>query len=147
MATEPPTPRLSLGFAPHINVEGAAEAAAFYTRVFGATEIARVAGPDNKLAFCHLRINGGSLIISDCTTNTGFELHPLHSYTMHVLVEDVDTWWRRALEAGGEVAVPLSQTPWGGRGGKFFDPFGVCWSLGTGPKRGKRTSQDLTIGE
>lgn len=124
------------GVVPHLNVEGASAAAAFYQRAFGAQELSRIPAPDGeRLMYCHLRINDGSLLLSDCFPEAGYGAQPSHSYTMHLQVRDAKAWWQRALDAGAESVVPLAATFWGDIYGKLRDPFGVIWSLG-GPAAG-----------
>lgn len=48
---------------------------------------------------------------------------------MHLDVDDADAWWKRAVEAGATVTMPLAMQFWGVRYGKLRDPFGVNWSL------------------
>ncbi len=119
------------GVVPHLSVDGAAKASEFYQRAFGARELARIPADDGKrLMHCHLEINGGSLMICDCFPEYGFGPQPSHSYTMHLQVDDVDGWWKRALDAGVEVKMPLEKQFWGDRYGQVEDPFGVRWSMG-----------------
>jgi uncharacterized glyoxalase superfamily protein PhnB len=42
----------------------------------------------------------------------------------------VEAWWRRAVEAGLEIVMPLQVMFWGDRWGQLRDPFGVLWSMG-----------------
>jgi PhnB protein len=119
-----------IGIIPYINVEGAQDASAFYERAFGARELARIPAQDGqRLMHCHLEINGGSLMLSDCFPELGLALQPSQSFTMHLQVSDVDAWWERAVAAGAEITVPLQLMFWGDRYGKLRDPFGVNWSL------------------
>lgn len=118
------------GVVPHINIEGASDASAFYQRAFAAQELSRQPAQDGKrLMHCQLVVNGGSLMLSDCFPEFGIANQPSACFTMHLDVDDVDSWWQRALSAGAEVTVPLAQQFWGVRYGKLRDPFGVNWSL------------------
>lgn len=118
------------GVVPHINVEGASKASAFYQRAFAAEELSRQPAQDGeRLMHCHLLINGGSLMLSDCFPEYGIANQPSPCFTMHLEVDDVDAWWKRALEAGAELTMPLEKQFWGVRYGKLRDPFGVNWSL------------------
>ncbi len=49
--------------------------------------------------------------------------------TIHMYVEDVDTAFQHAVEAGAEVTMPVKDQFWGDRYGKLTDPFGHHWSL------------------
>ncbi len=52
---------------------------------------------------------------------------------MHLLVEDVDSWWEHAqgvlIKYGIESDPPKNQ-PWGIRDFVFLDPSGVAWRIG-----------------
>ena len=118
------------GVVPHLNVEGANDASAFYQRAFAARELSRQPADDGqRLMHCHLLINGGSLILSDCFPEFGITNQPSHCVAMHLQVDDVDAWWKRAVDAGAAVTIPLADQFWGERYGKLRDPFGVNWSL------------------
>lgn len=118
------------GVIPYINVDGASEASAFYQRAFAAKELQRMPAEDGKrLMHCHLEINGGSLMLSDCFPEHGSELQPSHSYTMTLVVSDADAWCERAVKAGAEVTMPVQRMFWGDRYGQLKDPFGVRWAL------------------
>ena len=84
---------------------------------------------------CHLRVNGSSLMLSDDYPDWrgGVEAPDPGAYTLHLQVDDADTWFGRAVDAGCTVAMPLDNQFWGDRYGQVKDPFGVSWSIG-GPK-------------
>jgi PhnB protein len=135
MSQDIPPNQLEDGVVPYLNVEGASDASAFYQKAFGATELFRVPTEDGKrLMHCHMMINGGSLMMSDCFPEMGFGLERSNSFTMHMQVTDVDAWWKRAVDAGAEVTMPLQLMFWGDRYGKLRDPFGVNWALAETPK-------------
>jgi uncharacterized glyoxalase superfamily protein PhnB len=49
--------------------------------------------------------------------------------TFYVYVENVDSAWKRATDAGAKVSMPLADMFWGDRCGKVEDPFGHGWTL------------------
>jgi uncharacterized glyoxalase superfamily protein PhnB len=51
--------------------------------------------------------------------------------TIHLYVEDVDAFVRRAADAGAKVTMPVADMFWGDRYGKLQDPFGHHWSVAT----------------
>ncbi|MFI5011322.1 MAG: VOC family protein [Hyphomicrobiales bacterium] len=141
MANETQSQAPVTGVVPYVNIEGAGEASAFYQCAFGAKELARIpAGDGKRLMHCHLEINGGALMLSDCFPERGSGIEPSKSFTMHLQVDDVDGWWKRAVEAGCEVTLPLAVMFWGDKYGKLRDPFQVNWSLGAPAK----TARDKT---
>lgn len=46
-------------------------------------------------------------------------------------VEDVDTVFKQAAEAGAKSTMPIENTFWGDRYGQLEDPFGHHWSVAT----------------
>jgi len=136
-STQPKTEPLSgpggvsmAGVIPYVNVEGAGEAAEFYKTAFGAREVHRMPADDGKrLMHCHLEINGGSLMLADAFAEYGYPLQKSHSFTMQLVVADVDAWWKRAVDAGCTIRHPLEVAFWGDRFGALIDPFGVNWAM------------------
>jgi PhnB protein len=119
------------GIAPYLSVSDASKAAEFYVKAFGATEAFRYP-PDDKGRYLHIHlyVNGGSLMLSDPFPDHGHPHQPAQGYTLHMRVDDVDAWWKRAVDAGAEVVLPLQRMFWGDRYGQLRDPFGVLWSMG-----------------
>jgi PhnB protein len=115
----------------------AAEAAAFYQQAFAAEEVMRNVAEDGKrLMHVHLRINGGSLMMSDeFPEYSQSQVRDMGGFTIHLQVDDADAWWARAVAAGCVVRMPLENQFWGDRYGSVRDPFGVDWSIG-GPAKG-----------
>ena len=127
-----PAPKLPPmgGVIPYLTIEGAAKAADFYLKAFGARETMRMPAQDGqRLMHCHLEINGGSLMMSDAFAEHGHPYQPSESYTMQLVVADADVWWKRAVDAGCTVTMPLEKQFWGDRYGKLKDPFGVTWAI------------------
>ena len=46
-----------------------------------------------------------------------------------LLVDDADGIVERAVAAGARVSMPVQDMFWGGRYGKFVDPFGHEWGI------------------
>jgi uncharacterized glyoxalase superfamily protein PhnB len=51
--------------------------------------------------------------------------------TIHLYVENVDAFVKRAVAAGAKVTMPVADQFWGDRYGKLEDPFGHHWSVAT----------------
>jgi uncharacterized glyoxalase superfamily protein PhnB len=119
------------GVVPYLVVDGAIKAAGFYVRAFGATEVARHPVDDQgRTMHVHLYVNGGSLMLSDAYPEHGCPLAAPQGFNLLLRVDDVEAWWRRAVEAGAEIVMPLQDMFWGDRYGQLRDPFGVTWGLG-----------------
>lgn len=119
---------------PHLVCAGAAEAIEFYKNAFNAVELARVPGPPGKLIHAQIRIGDSVVMLVD-------EFPEWESYgpkalkgspvTIHLYVEDVDTFVARAVEAGAKITMPLEDMFWGDRYCRIVDPFGHHWSIAT----------------
>jgi len=129
-------PQVLGGIVPYLSVGGASRAAEFYARAFGAQEVARhPVDEQGRTMHVHLYLNGNSLMLSDPYPEHGHPLKAPRAFTLHLLVDDVDAWWARAVEAGAETVMPLALMFWGDRYGQLRDPFGVLWSLTGRPER------------
>jgi len=53
------------------------------------------------------------------------------SVTIHLYVENVDAFVKRAVDAGAKITMPVADMFWGDRYGKLEDPFGHHWSVAT----------------
>ena len=121
---------------PHLTVDNAAAAIDFYVKAFGAVEVGWVPRPDGKLVHAAVRINGFLVMLNDDfpEMSDGKSMTPPSlggtPVTIHLTVTDVDADFRRALDAGATVVVPLDEQFWGDRYGMVADPFGHHWSLG-----------------
>jgi uncharacterized glyoxalase superfamily protein PhnB len=126
-----PQPEVLGGPVPYLQVDGAARAAEFYKRAFGAKEMMRMPVDDKgRTMHIHLYVNGGSLMLSDPYPEHGHPHQAAQGYTLHMKVDGIDAWWDRAVAAGAEVVLPVQLMFWGDRYGQLRDPFGVMWSLG-----------------
>lgn len=125
---------------PTLIVRNGAEAIEFYKKALGAEEIMRLAGPDGKIAHAELKIGDSIVFLSDENLAMGSKSPQTLGGTassLYLYVEDVDTAFRRALNAGGKETVPVTDMFWGDRFGNFADPYGHSWGLST-------HTQDLT---
>lgn len=116
---------------PYIMVSDANAASLFYQRAFGAEEVARmpVSSGDGRLMHCHVYINGHSLMLNDPLPEHGHPLQAPQGYTLTLMVDDIDTWFARAVDAGATVGMPVATMFWGDRYGQLIDPFGIRWAM------------------
>lgn len=130
----PPIPRGMRTVTAHLVCAGAAAAIEFYTKAFGATEICRIPTPDGKLMHAAVRIGDSTVMLVDEFPEMG-ALGPKAlkgtPVTIHLFVEDVDTFFARAVKAGATVRMPVQNMFWGDRYGQIEDPFGHSWSIAT----------------
>ena len=87
-----------------------------------------LAWSDDSLAYLH-RGNSSFLL-----QNFYNEMHA-SNFMMHLLVNDVDAWWRHVQAQGipskyNTKAEPPEDRPWGLRDFVLVDPTGVLWRIG-----------------
>jgi uncharacterized glyoxalase superfamily protein PhnB len=119
---------------PHLVCAGAAEAIEFYKKAFDATELGRLAGPQGKLMHAMMRIGDSSVMLVDEFpewNSLGPKALKGSPVTIHLYVEDVDAFVKRAVAAGAKITMPIDDMFWGDRYGKLEDPFGHHWSVAT----------------
>ena len=118
------------GLVPYVTVDGAAKAADFYIRALGAEEATRHPLDDQgRTMHIHLYVNGSSLMLSDAYPEYGHPLQQPQSFNLTLQVDNIDAWWKRAVDAGATVVMPIERMFWGDRYGQLRDPFGVMWSM------------------
>lgn len=126
---------------PYLVVKGAADAIDFYKKAFGAKELKRAVDErDGRLMNAQIMIGNSIVMLNDEYPEHGSrapsgEAKPPAS--MHIYVENVDTFFDKAVKAGAEVTMPVMDAFWGDRFGAVKDPFGHHWSIST-------HTQDLT---
>lgn len=115
-------------------VRGAADAIEYYKRAFGATEISRCAAPDGKVMHAEIKIGDTRLMLADECPEMNFNSPLTIGGTpcfLHLYVEDVDTVFKKACDAGAKVIRPVQNQFYGDRTGMITDPFGHCWNIST----------------
>lgn len=136
------------GVIPYLAIDGARKAIDFYAKAFGAKlfgEAANMPGTD-KLANASLIINGGVLMLSDHFPEHG---QPAakggNGFTMQLIINDGDAWWRRAVDAGCEIVTPFAKQFWGDRYGQLRDPFGIDWALNEPSAENVAKAQEISL--
>ena len=123
------------GVTPYVQLRDARAAIELYRRAFGAEVVHELPAEDGKrLMHCCLRINGDFVFASDAFPEAGCPLEPISGVTLHLQVDDADAAWKRAVDAGLEIKMPIGVQFWGDNYGVLRDAFGVTWSIG-GPAR------------
>jgi PhnB protein len=108
-----------------LSIKGAAEAIEFYKKAFGAEERARMATPSGDIMHAEIKVGNSIVMISDVMMGAPTQAG------LHLYVEDVDAWWKRATAAGAQIAMPLADMFWGDRYGVLTDRWGNRWSIAT----------------
>ena len=120
---------------PYLTVNDGAGALEFYKRAFGARETERMPGPGGKLMHAELRIGDSVVMLSDEFPGMSTCKAPKSlggtTGSIFLYLADVDPAFRKAVEAGCKVLMPLTNMFWGDRFGKLEDPFGNQWTMAT----------------
>jgi PhnB protein len=118
---------------PALTCRDAARAIEFYKKVFGAAEVMRMAMPDGKIGHAELKVGDSKFMLND--EFPGMAVAPSdstpQSVSLYLYVEDVDSTFNRAVQAGSKVNMPVTNQFWGDRYGYITDPFGHRWGLAT----------------
>lgn len=126
----PAMPEVLGGLTPYLQVEGASKASEFYVKAFGAKEVFKhPVDESGRTMHVHLYVNGSSLMLSDSYPEHGCPVEKPQGYNLTLQVKDIDSWWKRAVDAGATIVLPLQEMFWGARYGQLRDPFGVLWSM------------------
>ena len=127
--------RPTSGITPFLTIRGmrGQDALDFYERAFAAEVVEKNMAEDGvRLMQAGLKINGGWLMLSDEFPEwRGFDEPEPKGVTLHLQVDDADSWANRAVAAGGEITMPVADQFWGDRYGQLCDPFGHMWSIGS----------------
>ncbi len=111
---------------PYLVVEGAPKLIDFLKQTFNAQEMARMNGPEGRVAHAEVKIGNSIVMMSDATTQ-----YPSMPGNLYVYVEEVDMVYKRALEAGAaSVSQPTNQF-YGDRSASVKDPMGNIWGIAT----------------
>lgn len=140
MTTVPAIPPGFSTLTTHLCIKGAAKAIEFYKKAFGAEEMTRLPMPDGRIMHACLKIGNSMLFLGDefpefaCGNGGSPESIGRTHAAIHIYVEDVDAAFKRAIDTGAKVQMPVQDMFWGDRYGRLVDPFGQPWSIATHKK-------------
>ena len=132
--TVKPIPEGYHSVTPYLIIEGAADAIEFYKQAFGATELFRFPTPDGKIGHAEIKIGDSPVMLADAYPDMGYNGPKSlggSPVSLMIYVEDVDTIFNRAVDAGATVKEALSDKFYGDRLGSLIDPFGHVWHVST----------------
>lgn len=118
---------------PYLTIPGGrgAEAAAFYTSLFGAEETMRMPAEDKKrLMHCALKFSGNFLYLSDDFQDSGGKPALASVFVGLDKAPQVDALVARAKAMGVTMIQEPQDMFWGDRFAMFADPFGHRWQIG-----------------
>jgi PhnB protein len=144
-----PIPEGYHSISPQLTCRDAARAIDFYKQIFGAKQLVRMDGPGGKVMHAELQIGDSRIMINDEFPGVCAAPNPSqpHSSSLFLYTDDVDSLFKRAIQAGSKSDMPLENQFWGDRYGKFTDPFGHQWGVAThvedvSPEEMKRRSAE-----
>ena len=119
---------------PYLVMRDAARAIDFYKRALNATETFRFDGPDGTIGHAEIKIGDSVVMLADEMPESGHRGPKSLGGTavsLMVYVEDVDSQFQRAIDAGAKVKQPVKDQFYGDRSGTLEDPFGHVWTIAT----------------
>ena len=125
---------------PQLTLDNAAETLAWYQKAFGAEEIHRSVGPDGKIMHAEVHIGNSAFFVNDVMMGHGPKGYGGSPAGFWLYVDDCDTLFKRAVDAGAKVSMPIEDQFWGDRAGLITDPAGYNWWIAT-------RKEDLTQNE
>jgi PhnB protein len=116
---------------PHIYVEGASNAIAFYGRAFGAVELFRLARPDGSILHAEISFGGSVIMIGDPDDRLYGEPRRLGRCTagLHIFTDDNQALVQRAVHEGAEEIQSPTDMFYGASSASVRDPYGHVWVL------------------
>ena len=133
MADVKPIPEGYHSVTPYLCINGAVEALEYYKKAFGATELFRMEH-DGKIGHAEIKIGDSPLMLADEFPGMGFLSPPTLGGSpvgIMIYVDDVDTVFQRAIDAGAVQKKAVQDQFYGDRSGTLTDPFGHVWTVAT----------------
>ncbi|MBA3510783.1 VOC family protein [Sphingomonas sp.] len=119
---------------PYIIVDDAKAAIDFYARAFGASEKFRLPMGD-KIGHAELQIGDSVVMLADEFPERdirGPKARGGATSSLMIYVDDVDSVFQRAIDAGGRAdGEGVKDQFYGDRSGTLVDPFGHKWTIAT----------------
>jgi len=119
---------------PYLAIKNAAKALEFYKRAFGATESYKLMMPDGRVGHAEIRLGDSLVMLSDEFPEYGGKAPDTlggSPVSLHLYVEDVDAFVKKALAAGAKERKAVTDQFYGDRSGQLEDPFGHLWWVAT----------------
>ena len=120
--------------APYLAIKDAVKALEFYKKAFGATESYKLLMPDGRLGHAEIRLGDSLIMMADEFPEYGGKAPTTlggSPVSIHLYVEDVDAFFKKALAAGAKERKPVMDQFYGDRSGQLEDPFGHLWWVAT----------------
>lgn len=111
---------------PYLIVPDATAMLSFLERAFGAEVLLRTEDAGGRVSHAEARIGDSRVMVGESTG----EWPPTRAM-LHLYVDDVDAWFRRAVEAGARPVREPETMFYGDRSGGVEDVFGNQWWIAT----------------
>jgi uncharacterized glyoxalase superfamily protein PhnB len=110
-----------------LTIDGASDAIAFYKKAFGAEEVHVALDPSGKKVWhAQIRIGDSAIFVNDTFPEMG---GLASTASLWIYTDGVDAAFRRAVDAGAQVKMPVADMFWGDRMGAVVDRWGNRWTL------------------
>lgn len=119
---------------PYLVIKGAAKAIDYYKKVFGATVVVRMDGPDGRVGHAELQIGDSRIMLADENPQMGYrsaESIGASPVSLYVYLPDCDKVVAKAATEGAKILKPVADQFYGDRSGFIQDPFGHLWGIAT----------------
>lgn len=142
--TRPPKPADRPWMMPYLAVSDVDKSLEFYKRAFGFEEVQALVGPQGRLAHAALQWHDTRILIGTQDEEEGEVLQSPIGHTpkalrgtpivLYLYTEDVDAFYKRALDSGARDGYSPVEMPWGDRVCLLFDGDGHAWNFATNVK-------------
>ena len=133
MADVKPIPEGYHSVTPYLIIKGAAQALDFYKTAFGAIELFRMEH-NGQIGHAENKIGDSPIMLADEQPEMKY-LSPTSlggtPVSIMIYVDDCDTIYKQAIDAGAVELKGLQDQFYGDRSGTLADPFGHIWTVAT----------------
>jgi len=133
MANVKPIPEGYHSVTPYLSIKGAVKALEYYKKAFGAIELLRMEH-EGRIGHAEIKIGDSPIMLADEYPEMG-SVSPQtlggSPVGIMIYVENVDTIFKQAIDAGGVEKKALQDQFYGDRSGTLTDPFGHVWTVAT----------------
>ena len=117
---------------PQLMLDNAAQTIDWYKRALGAEEVSRFVGPDGQIMHAELKIGDSRFMVGEVMKDQkGPRAFGGSPVSLWLYLANSDTFFNKAVTAGGKVHMPMADQFWGDRAGAFTDPAGYVWWVAT----------------
>lgn len=134
MANVKPIPDGYHSITPYLIIRDAKKAMEFYKKAFGAQETFKMLDDKGNIGHAEMRIGNSIVMLAEEKPDFPHKSPATlggSPVSLMLYVEDCDTVFHRAVDAGGKVERPLANQFYGDRTGGVKDPFGFSWYIAT----------------